>query len=75
MSGGELTRPKSRALAIVFGALLASIVVGMGLYLPYSGFAKQGEDERRRLAALKQDRTPGGMWNNLNRAAKEAKRA
>ena len=43
----------------------------LGVYLPfYSSLAKSGEEARRQLHTQGVERTPGGVWKNLNEAAK-----
>ena len=63
---------KSKVVAGTMFGVCATIVVGMGLYLPfYSSAAKQGEEARRQLHMrdLGQEKAPGGVWKNLNAAA------
>jgi hypothetical protein len=39
--------------------------------LPFqSQHARSGEDARRKLVAQKREHAPGGVWSNLNKAAK-----
>jgi hypothetical protein len=67
---------KSKVIAGGFGVLFGTIVIGMGLYLPfYSQAARNGEEARRQLhkTHARGENTPGGMWKNLNDAAKHAK--
>ena len=66
----------SKIVAGTLGIVCVSIVVGMGVYLPfYSNAARKGEEARRQLHQREpgQERAPGGVWKNLNVAAKQAR--
>ena len=74
MPSAELSRTRSRVLAVGVGLLLASLA-GLALYLPFkSSFAAKGAEERRRLASERHEGTAGGVWSNINKAAKASKK-
>ena len=67
----------SKIIAGTLGVVCVSIVVGMGVYLPfYSNAARSGEEARKLLHQRDrgQEKAPGGVWKNLNAAAKQAKK-
>ena len=72
LSGSNMNNNRtSRAVAAVLGITLIGVVFGVGVYLPfYSSLAKSGEEARRQLHTQGVERTPGGVWKNLNEAAK-----
>ena len=63
----------SKGVAGTMFVVMTTIVLGVGLYLPfYSAAAKRGEDARRQLHAKElPERAPGGVWKNINSAVKQ----